>query len=95
MKINCLFFATLRLALGCPEYVVHSDKDYLTVMEILRILDEQFNNEIIHKLLEEENTIKVGTIILVNGKNILHGDKLLTKVYGDDKFVIFPPAGGG
>ncbi len=95
MKIECKFFATLRLELREDGYDIRSQKESLTIYEILQILNEKFQKRILPKVLESDNTIKRGTIILLNGKNVLHLEKLDTTVLDNDKVVIFPPAGGG
>jgi len=48
-----------------------------------------------NKLLDENGELKRGTIILVNGHNILHLEKLATPVKDGDIVALFPPGGGG
>jgi len=39
--------------------------------------------------------IKKGTIILIDGKNVLHLDQLDTQIDQDCVVSLFPPSGGG
>lgn len=76
-------FATLRGIVGKSELEVQAD----TVGELLEKLYSEYPR--MKKELEK------GVVILVNGKNIEHLEKLNTKLKDEDVVSIFPPVGGG
>jgi len=93
MKIQVKIFATLRLKLGIAGIEIESEEP-MTVMMLLESVSRKINAEIIPELVKEGEII-VGTIILINGKNILHAEKLETLITEDSEVSVFPPAGGG
>ncbi|WP_087037960.1 ubiquitin-like small modifier protein 1 [Thermococcus litoralis] len=76
-------FATLRGIVGKSELEVQAE----TVGELL----EKLYNE--YPKMKKE--LEKGAVILVNGKNIEHLEKLNTKLKDGDVVSIFPPVGGG
>jgi molybdopterin synthase sulfur carrier subunit len=46
-------------------------------------------------LLDENGSIAPGSIILVNGHNVIHLEVLSTKIDNDDVVTLFPPSAGG
>ncbi|MCK8816798.1 MoaD family protein [Natroniella sulfidigena] len=93
MGLEIKFFSLLKLEL--KESGVEYDLDGLTTIEdLIARLDQDYEGIFSEKLLED-GQIKMGTIILVNGTNVLHLDKLETEVSEDDEVSIFPPSGGG
>lgn len=97
MQVECKFFATIKMELGRGSFLLETQSDYLTVMEILKMLDKEFPNLILKNLVKDEGHIHIipGAIILLNGKNILLMEKLHTHVHDGDELVLFPPVGGG
>lgn len=93
MKIQVKIFATLRLKLGISGVEIESEQP-MTVMMLLESVSRKINSDIIPELVKE-GEIMVGTIILINGKNILHAEKLETLITEDCEVSVFPPAGGG
>ncbi len=93
MKIQVKIFATLRLKLGIAGIEIESEEP-MTVMMLLESVSLKINADIIPELVKE-GEIMVGTIILINGKNILHAEKLETMITEDCEVSVFPPAGGG
>ncbi len=94
MTIEVKFFATLRLHLGVATLKLNTDKG-LNVAELIDLLVQRFNDPKIKEyLLDENGKIRTGTMILINGKNILHLDGLNSNVE-NGIVAIFPPAGGG
>ncbi len=91
--IKVSFFATLRLALGVDSVNIKI-KEPITVKELLDIVSNKIGISIKDKLLEKNGSIKRGTIILINGKNIIHLQGVDTKI-SSGEVAIFPPAGGG
>ncbi|WGS64291.1 MoaD family protein [Marinitoga aeolica] len=93
MKIEVKFFATLRLYLGVASINLEINKP-ITVDNLIDMLVEKFNDKKIRDYLVEGKKIKIGTMILINGKNIIHLNGLDTMVE-EGIISIFPPAGGG
>jgi len=93
MRINVKLFATLRLKLGIAELEVVTDKP-VTIMQLLELVSQKLDTDIIPELIED-GKIMVGTILLINGKNIFHAEKLETMINEECEVSIFPPAGGG
>jgi len=93
MRINVKLFATLRLKLGIAELEVVTDKP-VTIMHLLELVSQKLDTDIIPELIED-GKIMVGTILLINGKNIFHAEKLETMINEECEVSIFPPAGGG
>lgn len=93
MKIQVKLFATLRLNLGISSIEIETDNS-ITIMEVLELVSTKLDNDIIPELIEDRK-IKVGTIILINGKDVLHAQKLKTMITEDCEISIFPPVGGG
>ena len=93
MLITVKFFATLRLALPVPSVEIRTEKP-TPVLHLIDLVCAALKQDIRPKLLEQ-GAIRKGTILLVNGKNVLHLQGLDTVVGDGDEVVIFPPAGGG
>ncbi|GAB6189474.1 MoaD/ThiS family protein [Marinitoga arctica] len=93
MKIKVKFFATLRLYLKVDSVDIELDNP-ITVNELINLLVDKFNDFKIREYLVDGEKIKVGTMILINGKNIIHINGLNTLVE-EGIISIFPPAGGG
>ncbi|PNR97986.1 MoaD family protein [Petrotoga olearia] len=91
MKIK--FFSLIKFDLNKDEvdYQLSGSK---SVKEIIKLLDREFDNYFNRKLLKG-GELKSGTIILLNGRNILHLQGLDTLVENKDEITIFPPSGGG
>lgn len=93
MKIHVKIFATLRLKIGLASLDIETNS-VITVLQLLNMISRQVNYDVIPELIEN-NEVRVGTIILIDGKNILHAQKLDTKIDKSCKVEIFPPVGGG
>ncbi|KUK18617.1 ubiquitin-like small modifier protein 1 [Thermococcus sibiricus] len=76
-------FATLRNIVEKNELQIQAN----TVRELLEKLYSKYP--------EMKKELEKGVIILVNGKNIEHLEKLDTKLKDEDVVSIFPPVGGG
>jgi sulfur-carrier protein len=96
--ITINFFTTLRLMLGCREIKLEI-ADQMSILELLQLaeveVEKTLSQRFIWKLLDEGGGIKRGTIILINGKNILDSDGLSCAVSDEDTIALFPPGGGG
>ena len=93
--IKVKFFTLLRLMLKTGEIDINPDDKEISVYELLRKVEKKIKKTFLHKLLDKEGKLLRGTIILINGKNILHMEKLDTIVKDNDTVSLFPPGGGG
>jgi molybdopterin synthase sulfur carrier subunit len=93
MQIHVRLFATIRLKLGIPEVFINIEAP-ITIMELLELINKEVEADVISELVKDGKIIN-GTIILINGKNIHHLDKLKTMLAADSKVEIFPPVAGG
>ncbi|MDK2906727.1 molybdenum biosynthesis protein MoaD [Petrotoga miotherma DSM 10691] len=91
MKIK--FFSLIKFDLKKDE-VDYQLSESKTIKEIMKLLDQEFDNYFSRKLLKDEE-LKSGTIILLNGRNVRHLQGLDTLVENKDEITIFPPSGGG
>ncbi len=91
--ITVKFFSLLRLLIKQNEIIL--DKKSLSIKEVLELSQEKISTPFLHKLLDENSTMIVGTIILVNGHNVHHLQQLETEVKDGDVVSLFPPGGGG
>jgi molybdopterin converting factor small subunit len=67
----------------------------LTVLALLRRAEETTGQGFLDELLDREQGLLAGTIILVNGENIRLRQGLETRVGAGDRVDLFSPAGGG
>lgn len=86
------FYTLLRLEFGLKT--VEIDVDGVSIYEALKLCQQQTGKNFLHKLFDNSH-LKTGTIILINGKNIMHLEREKTVVHKDDRIDIFPPGGGG
>ncbi len=93
MKIEVKFYSLFRLNLKSSgiEYDIDGA---IILQELIDKLDEDFEGYFSEKLLDS-GEIRTGSIILLNGKNVLHLDKLNTKINDGDIVTLFPPSAGG
>ncbi|MEC9489684.1 MAG: ubiquitin-like small modifier protein 1 [Halanaerobiales bacterium] len=94
MALKVKFYSLFRINLK-TKGVEYEVEESITITELIKKLDQDFDGYFTQKLLEEDGTIARGTIILINGKNIFHLDKLETKVSDGDVVTLFPPSAGG
>lgn len=94
MALKVKFYSLFRINLKSPgtEYEL---ENIITIAELIKKLDHEYDGYFTQKLLEEDGKISSGSIILVNGKNVLHLDKLETKIDNQDTVTLFPPSAGG
>ncbi len=65
----------------------------LTIIEDL--VFAKTSTRFLEKLVADNGSLKRGTIILLNGQNVLHAQELDTIIKDNDALVLFPPGGGG
>ena len=94
MALNVKFYSLFRINLKSSgtEYEL---KDKIRIAELIERLDQEYDNYFTQKLLEEDESISAGAIILVNGHNVIHLEGLATKVDNQDTVTLFPPSAGG
>lgn len=88
------FYSLLRLLLKLEKLDLPAVEDE-QIGQLLRRIQERLPTPFLHKLLDEQEELIPGTIILVNRRNILHLDKLETAVTDGDTIAFFPPGAGG
>ncbi len=92
--VKVRFFTLLRLELGIRELDIEI-KSVKRLIEILKATEEKAPKPFLHKLMDEKGRLLNSAIILVNGKNVHHLDRLETPIKDGDEIDIFPPGGGG
>jgi molybdopterin synthase sulfur carrier subunit len=91
--ITLKFFTTLRILLGISEIHLHEEVD--NILDLLKLGEKRTGKPFLHKILDPQGGLLAGSIVLVNGHNILHLDGLETKLGDGDLVALFPPGGGG
>ncbi len=94
MALKVKFYSLFRINLKSPgtEYELENK---ITIAQLIKKLDQEYEGYFTQKLLKEDRSISSGAIILVNGKNVLHLNKLETEVSNQDTVTLFPPSAGG
>ncbi|MBD3307419.1 MoaD/ThiS family protein [candidate division KSB3 bacterium] len=87
------FFATLRSYLHTRQIKVPAEE--IRLQALLAYCETKTPKPFLFKLLDEDGHILAGTMILVNGQNVLHLDGLNTLVRDGANIALFPPGGGG
>ncbi|MFC1898553.1 MoaD family protein [Candidatus Cloacimonadota bacterium] len=91
--IKIKFYSLIRMHLGINEVEIKADS--IPIFELLQKTENQINQEFLEQLITEDRQIIPGTMILINGRNIFHLNKLDSVVSDGDEISIFPPGGGG
>lgn len=92
-KIAVKFYGLMRQRLRTASVEITGDD--LTIMALLRLAEEKTGQSFLDELLDREQGLLTGTIILVNGENIRLGQGLEMRVKAGDHVDLFSPAGGG
>jgi len=93
MNVEARFYSMLRFKLNSASLELSFDQP-VTVHELLDRICSSFDYDVRADLLADGG-IKKGTIILIDGKNVLHLDQLDTQIDQDCVVSLFPPSGGG
>ena len=67
----------------------------VSIYELILKVEKQIGKKILDQLINSEMEILPGTMILINGRNIVHLEGINSIVQNGDEISIFPPGGGG
>jgi len=91
--IKIKFYSLIRIHLEINEVEIEADS--ITIYDLFLKTEQQIGKKFLYLLIDENKQIIPSTIILINGRNVFHLDKLNSLVECDDEISIFPPGGGG
>jgi sulfur-carrier protein len=91
--VKIKFYSLIRMHLGVNKVEIKANS--ISVYDLLLKTEHQIGKKFIDQLLDNDKHIIPGTMILINGRNIFHLDKLESLVRDSDEISIFPPGGGG
>lgn len=83
------FFTTLRTYLKSRQARIYAED--ISVAELLQRCETETGKALISKLVKDDGTLIPGTMILINGQNILHLQGVYTIVRNGADVAIFPP----
>ena len=87
------FFSTLRASINLKSMELDIESP-VTMREILFLACQKAGVDFIDELLDN-NRIKKGTLLLLDGKNVIHMQGLDTIIPPGSTVSCFPPSGGG
>ncbi len=93
MNITVNFYAKLRVTTGMSSVEVETEGPVLMSC-LIELACRQTTQKLRDDLLDGE-TIKKGTLLLVDGRNVVFLDGLDTQVHDKQVIAFFPPGGGG
>jgi len=93
--VRVQIYGLLRLMLGGREALELPWREGDTVRSLLEQFQQALPIPVIQKLIDAGGTPHVGTIILLNRRNILHLGGMATPVEDGDVLALFPPGAGG
>ncbi len=93
--INIQFYSLLRLLLKREKFELPVSDKNENIGQLLQRLQQQIPTPFLQKLLDEQGEMILGTIIMLNRRNIHHLQKLETPVEDGDVIALFPPGAGG
>lgn len=88
LKLSVKLFATIRLSTGLKVVDVNLEKP-VNILEMLQIVSDIIDYDLLTELVKEQDIIP-GVIILLDGENIHHLNKLNTIIEKDTVISIFP-----
>ena len=93
LMVKIKFYSLIRMKLGINEVEIEADS--ASIYELILKVEKQIEKKFLDQLIDAERQILPGTMILINGRNIYHLDKINSIVQDGDEISIFPPGGGG
>ncbi|MFN2340422.1 MAG: MoaD family protein [Halanaerobium sp.] len=94
MALIVKFYSLFKINLKSPG-IEYELEEQIDISKLIKKLDQDFDGYFTQKLLEEDGSISAGSIILVNGHNVIHLQGLQTKIDNQDTVTLFPPSAGG
>lgn len=91
--VTVKFFSLLRMQVKKPSIGVEIVDG--TIRDLLEKARAQTGCDFLPSLVDAAGALIPGTIILLNGRNILLLENLDTRIRDGDEVALFPPAGGG
>jgi sulfur-carrier protein len=89
------FYASLRMKAGTESCRIDTAEREITIGDAIRQLDGQLGVPLRAELVDQEtNSLREGTLLVLDGVNILGLQGLDTPARGA-RLDIFPPVGGG
>ena len=92
--VTVQFYSLIRLLLKREKFELPAE-DNETVGQLLQRTQQKISTPFTQKLLDQKGDLILGTIIMVNRRNILHLQKLETPIQDGDVVALFPPGAGG
>lgn len=93
--IRLQLYGLLRLMLSGKDALELPWQEGETVRRVLGGFEASVPIPVTHKLIDADGALLIGTIILLNRKNILHLEGLDTALQDGDVLCLFPPGAGG
>jgi molybdopterin synthase sulfur carrier subunit len=93
MVITVNLYAMLRRTTGVSSVTIETDGP-IVLRQLIDLACAKTTPQLRDDLLDG-NTIKKGTLLLVDGRNALFLDGLETLVQAGQEIAFFPPGGGG
>jgi MoaD family protein len=94
MKVRIMFLGELRNLTGKKEVEIEANENE-TVRDLLKEVGEVFGEKISKRIFDENGELSDNVRVLVNGRNILIGKGLETKLCDGDSVILMPPLAGG
>ncbi len=91
--VKIKFYSLIRMYLGFNEVEIETAS--VSIYELILKAEKQIGKRFLDRFIDTEMQILPGTMILINGRNIFHLDKINSIVQDGDEICIFPPGGGG
>jgi molybdopterin converting factor small subunit len=92
-KIAVQFFGLMRRRVGTTAIEIEAEE--LPILELLRRAEKETGRAFLDELLDPDEGLLTGTIILVDGENVRLRQGLATRVRAGNVVALFSPAGGG